>query len=224
MSKELNNEKTVTIKELSELFEVSKDVIIKRVKELFPDKMQHGKTTYLNEYEVTLLKKRLLQNSSLISTVDDRKQLQNINTELERNMIVMQAFNILQEDNVKLKEENNNLQLKLEQAKPAIEFTNQVLKSKDSILIRDFAKIIKDENINIGEKRLFTLLRDNNILMKNNIPYQKYMDMGLFEVIEKPYNTPYGIHLSKTTMITPKGQIYFVEKIRKMMNKKLLNK
>ena len=77
--------------------------------------------------------------------------------------------------------------------------------------------ILKDENVFVGGRnKLFQWLRDNKFLMKDNEPYQKYIDNGVFEYVEYTYKTPYGEKLGHKTKISPKGQIYLVEKLRKI--------
>ena len=105
-------------------------------------------------------------------------------------------------------------QKQLEEQKPLVEFANKVSNSSDCIKIRELAKLIKDEGVDIGEKRLFKWLRDNNYLMKNNEPYQRYIEQGLFQYKEYTYTTPYEDKLSHITLVTGKGQIYFVEKFK----------
>lgn len=70
----LSKEQTMTVKELSEILNVSCNLIKKRIRELFPNKMQNGKTTYLDAKEVTAIKLRIQQNSSL-TTCHDRNKL-----------------------------------------------------------------------------------------------------------------------------------------------------
>ena len=85
--------------------------------------------------------------------------------------------------------------------------------NSDKIDIGDFAKMLKDENIKIGRNRLFQWFRDNKVFMKNNIPYQKYIDSNYFEVAQVVKSTPYGEKIFPKTVITGKGTIYFTEKI-----------
>ena len=107
----------------------------------------------------------------------------------------------------------------IENQKPLVEFAETVSKSKDNILIRDMAKLLHMQHIDIGEKRLYRLLREHGVLMSNNVPYQTYIDRKYFFVKESTYNTPYGeVHLSKTTLVTPKGQIWLVSKIKEWTN------
>jgi len=109
------------------------------------------------------------------------------------------------------------LESQIEEQKPMVEFANTVTKSCDNILMRDMAKLLCDQNINIGEKRLYKLLRKNDILMTDNIPYQSYIDRGYFYIKENTYNTPYGEKLNKTTLVTPKGQIWIVGKAKEWL-------
>jgi anti-repressor protein len=104
----------------------------------------------------------------------------------------------------------------IETQKPLVEFAEHVTDSSDAISIGDFAKVLNDENINIGRSRLFSYLRENNYLMKDNMPYQKYIDSGYFKVIEQAFKTPYRAVVSFKTLLTAKGQIYFVEKFRRI--------
>jgi anti-repressor protein len=108
---------------------------------------------------------------------------------------------------------------KIEQDKPLVEFANQVSNSCNSIDMSAFAKIIKDENIKIGRNKLYEWLRFNKYLRYNNEPYQKYIDMDIFTVIEESFRMPYGIKTSNKCLITGKGQLYLVEKLREEFNK-----
>ena len=106
---------------------------------------------------------------------------------------------------------------KLEEAKPKIVFADAVSASKTSILIGDLAKTLRQNGVEIGQKRLFDWLRNNGYLMKHgtskNLPTQRYMEQGLFEIKEHVVVTPSGENkITRTTKITPKGQIYFVNK------------
>lgn len=106
---------------------------------------------------------------------------------------------------------------RLEEQKPLVQFAEIVTKSKDNILMRDMAKLLCDEGLNIGEKRLYRYLRNNGVLMQDNMPYQSYVDRQYFVVKENPINTIYGVKLTKTTLVTPKGQMWIVSKIKEEM-------
>jgi hypothetical protein len=105
----------MTIKEVAEAYGVSRDLIEKKVREIFPGKMRRGVKTILTEEECTMISMRLKENTSLIATSDDRRKLPT--TQIERNLLVIQAFEILQDDNRQLLQENKNLQIELNREK-----------------------------------------------------------------------------------------------------------
>ena len=115
------------------------------------------------------------------------------------------------------KEQRKALEEKVELDKPKVLFAEAVETAKTSILVGDLAKLIKQNGIDIGQKRLFEYLRENGYLMKNgnskNMPTQKGMSLGLFEVKERTINNPDGtVKITKTTKVTGKGQTYFINK------------
>jgi phage antirepressor YoqD-like protein len=109
--------------------------------------------------------------------------------------------------------EKKPLLKKIEEDKPLVDFAIQVSKTSNSITMAQFAKLIKDEKIKIGRNKLFEWFRNNEYLRHNNEPYQRYMEY--FETKESVYQTPYGSKSSVQTLVNAKGQIYFVEKLRK---------
>lgn len=115
------------------------------------------------------------------------------------------------------KEQRKALEEKVELDKPKVLFAEAVETAKTSILVGDLAKLIKQNGVDIGQKRLFEYLRENGYLMKNgnskNMPTQKGMSLGLFEVKERTINNPDGtVKITKTTKVTGKGQTYFINK------------
>ncbi len=122
----------------------------------------------------------------------------------------------LLERNEKLQIENVNLKNEAKENAPLIHFANRIKDTNDAILIRDFAKILYEKNkIEIGEKRLFKILREKGFLMSDNKPYQKYIEQGLFKVSEMTVSTINGDRLVSTTKITGKGQIAILKEILK---------
>lgn len=109
----------------------------------------------------------------------------------------------------------SQLKLQIEEQKPLVDFATKVSDSSNLIDMGRMAKLLKDENINIGRNRLFNWLRKKKILMSNNMPYQQYVDGGYFQVKESVFDTPYGTKTQQTTMVTGKGQIYITEKLRR---------
>ena len=116
------------------------------------------------------------------------------------------------------------LENKIEEDRPKVEFADNIASASNSISVGEFAKLIKDESIDIGQNKLFKWFRENGYLMDNNVPYQNYINAGYFEIIEQSYTTPYGKRVSLKTLITGKGQIYFTEKLRSEFSKKIEDK
>ena len=109
-----------------------------------------------------------------------------------------------------------------EQAKidaPKVQFADTVIKSEDNIKIREMAKLLVNDGVNIGQNRLFKLLREKNILMESNESYQKYADMKYFFVNENHFDVGDKVCLSKTTLVTPKGQLWLSNKIKEWLVK-----
>jgi phage antirepressor YoqD-like protein len=112
------------------------------------------------------------------------------------------------------REQKALLQTKIEQDKPKVVFADSVSGSVNSILVRQFAKDLSDDEFKTGEKRLFEWFRHNKYLNKKNEPYQQYIEMGLFEVITRSVGSGAGTFTTKTPKVTGKGQIYFASKIK----------
>ena len=112
-------------------------------------------------------------------------------------------------------EYNERLELALEEQKPKVEFAESLLSSKTNILIRDFCKILHNKGIETGEKRLFTYLRDNGYLLKNNTPSQRGIDLKWFSVSATTISNENGTKTRYTTKITPKGQQEILNKFLK---------
>ena len=122
----------------------------------------------------------------------------------------------------KLKEEREakkQLEARIEADRPKIIFSNAVSASHTSILVGEFAKIMRQNGADMGQNRMFAWLRENGYLISRkgsdrNMPTQKSMELGLFEIKETTINHSDGhISISKTPKITGKGQLYFTEKI-----------
>lgn len=113
------------------------------------------------------------------------------------------------------------LETKIEQDKPKTIFADAVSSSKTSILIGDMAKLLRQNGIEIGQKRLFDWLRNNGYLIKRkgsdwNMPTQRSVEMGLFEIKESTHLDGNGCNITtKTSKVTGKGQVYFINKFLK---------
>jgi anti-repressor protein len=106
----------------------------------------------------------------------------------------------------------------IERMKPKEIFADAVATSHTAILIGDLAKLLKQNGVETDQKRLFVWMRENGYLIKRkgadwNMPTQKSMEMGLFEVKESTVNNPDGsVRINRTTKVTGKGQQYFINK------------
>lgn len=114
-------------------------------------------------------------------------------------------------------EKINSLKLEVVRMRPKEIFADAVAASNTSILIGELAKIICQNGYPIGQNRLFTWMRDRGYLMKygenRNMPMQRYIEQGLFEIKESNVQNPDGsVRITRTTKVTGKGQQYFINK------------
>lgn len=114
-------------------------------------------------------------------------------------------------------EKNEKLRIENERMRPKEIFADAVAASKTSILIGELAKLITQNGYEIGQTRLFTWLREHGYLIKDgsskNMPMQRYVQQGLFEIKESSVQNPDGsVRITKTTKVTGKGQQYFINK------------
>lgn len=131
--------------------------------------------------------------------------------------VMSRALKLANKKLEEIKHINIRLEEKVEQDKPKVLFADAVTTADTSILVGDLAKLIKQNGVDIGQKRLFDWLRENGYLIKNgnskNMPTQKGMDLKLFEVKERTISNPDGsVRITKTTKVTGKGQQYFINK------------
>lgn len=109
------------------------------------------------------------------------------------------------------------LEAKIEEDRPRVSFAETIEKSSDSILIRELSKILANENIHIGQNKLYSLLRQWGYIFQNSTePTQKAVQQGLFKINERVIKSVKGDILSRTTMVTGKGQVFLLDKIKRM--------
>ncbi len=132
--------------------------------------------------------------------------------------IMARALKIADKQIESLRNMNNSLLEDVSRMKPKEVFADAVAASGNTILIGELAKILRQNGINTGEKRLFGWMRQQGFLISRkgtdyNMPTQRGMDMGLFEVKERAINNPGGsVRITKTTVVTGKGQQYFINR------------
>lgn len=161
------------------------------------------------------IKLDMAKEIAMIQRTEKGKQVRQYFIQVERDYnspekIMARALNIA---NTRL----SLLETTVEQMKPKALFADAVAASKTSILIGELAKIITQNGYNIGQNRLFGWLRDRGYLHRGgssrNLPTQRYMEMGLFEIKETTHTNPDGtVLITKTTKVTGKGQQYFINK------------
>lgn len=133
--------------------------------------------------------------------------------ELLANAVLVAQRKIAERDKVIQQQEE-----KIEEMKPKAIFADAVSASETSILIGDLAKLLRQNGVEIGQKRLFEWLRNNGYLIKRkgsdwNMPTQRSMEMGLFEIKETHHIDGNGCNITKRTpKTTGKGQVYFINK------------
>ncbi len=136
--------------------------------------------------------------------------------ELLANAILVAQRKIAERDKV-IQAQNDTIT----ELKPKAIFADAVSSSKTSILIGDMAKLLRQNGIEIGQKRLFDWLRNNGYLIKRkgsdwNMPTQRSVEMGLFEIKESTHLDGNGCNITtKTSKVTGKGQVYFINKFLK---------
>ena len=180
---------------------------------------QYGGEKELQDYNMTV---DMAKHICLMSRTEKGKQCRQYLIDLEKawntpEQVMARALRIADRQIEELKSHNLQLEQKIEADKPKTIFADAVSTSKTSILVGDLAKLICQNGYQIGQKRLFSWLRDNGYLVKSgssyNMPMQRYVEQGLFEVKESNVQNPDGsVRTTRTTKVTGKGQVYFVNK------------
>ncbi|WP_445448753.1 phage antirepressor KilAC domain-containing protein [Enterococcus faecalis] len=166
-----------------------------------------------------VMKLDMAKEISMLQRTEKGKQARRYFLQVEKawndpDMVVQRAMQIQQK-------KIDTLQLENESMKPKALFADAVSASHTSILIRELAKLINQNGVDIGEKRLFDWLRTNGYLIKKqgtdwNMPTQKSMELQLFEIKESSHVRSDGvIRITKTPKVTGKGQQYFLNKFLK---------
>lgn len=115
------------------------------------------------------------------------------------------------------REKRRALESKVAEDRPFTGFGRAIAASSDAILVREFAKLANNAGIQIGQNRLYGWLRERGYLMRDNKPYQKYVDSGWFKLKESTITTIEGNMVRTTTLITGKGQMALMQKLKEEM-------
>ena len=169
------------------------------------------------DYEITI---DMAKQICMIQRSEKGKQYREYFLTLEKawntpEQIMARALRLADQEMEKLKSRNAILIEDVQRMKPKEVFADAISTSHTSILIGDLAKILKQNGYDTGQKRLFDQLRQEGYLIKSgsskNMPTQKSMELGLFEVKETSITNPDGsVRVTKTTKVTGKGQQYFI--------------
>jgi len=131
-------------------------------------------------------------------------------------IVILQAMQRERRERMAAQQEVERLEAQAQEDRPKVVYADAVQGSKSACLIGELAKMIAQNGYQIGEKRLFQWLRDNHYLCsygeRLNLPYQQYIEQGLFTLKQNVYSVDGEIRTRNTTKVTGKGQIYFINK------------
>lgn len=181
--------------------------------------VNNGAERELQDYDLSV---DMAKHICMVQRTEKAKEVRQYLIDLEKawntpEQVMARALKLADRTIEQLKSDNKVLEQKIEQDKPKVIFSDAVSTSHTSILVGDLAKLICQNGVQIGQKRLFEWLRQNGYLIKSgsskNMPMQRYIEQGLFEVKESTVQNPDGsVRITKTTKVTGKGQVYFVNK------------
>lgn len=182
--------------------------------------VNNGALRELQDYKLSV---DMAKHICLMSRTEKGKLIRQYFIDLEKawntpEQVFARALKMADKTIESLKSDNAALLADNHRMKPKEVFADAVATSKTSILVGELAKILKQNGADIGQNKLFAWMREKGYLIKRkgsdyNMPTQKSMEMGLFEIKETSITKPDGsTHISKTTKVTGKGQIYFTNK------------
>lgn len=182
--------------------------------------VNNGANRKLQDYVLSL---DAAKNLAMVSKTNKGKEVRQYFIQVEKDFnspekIMARALKIADRKIIKL-------EATIEEQIPKVIFANAVSASRTSILVGEFAKLMRQNGVNLGQNRMFAWLRESGYLINRqgsdrNMPTQKSMELGLFEIKETTINHSDGhISINKTPKITGKGQLYFADKLLNGNNK-----
>lgn len=183
--------------------------------------VNNGALREISDYQCTV---DMAKHICLMSRTDKGKKCRQYLIDLEKawntpEQIMARALKMADQTIKSLEVKNQKLEQKIEEDKPLVEFASHVSQSKDTLDMEEMAKIINNELFPMGRNRLIKWLKQKKILQSDRTPYQTYIDRGYFDVVEVNKTTPYSTLLFVKPVVTGKGQIWIMEKLRKEYSK-----
>lgn len=232
-----NDRPVVSARELHEFLEVGADY-----RHWFPRMCEYGFTAGVDFNPVKIDRVQMEGNRTVNREIDDAalsidmakeicmiqrsekgKQARQYFIQLEKDWnspekVMARALDIAHKQLAQLKGENVKLLTENTANKPKVIFADAVSASERSILVGELAKLLRQNGVEIGQNRLFDWMRQNGFLIRRqgtdyNMPTQKAMEMGLFEIKETSVVHSAGnVTINKTPKVTGKGQVYFINR------------
>lgn len=189
--------KTMTVREVAEVLNVTPEAIKKHIRELYPNMIKNGVATLLTEEQITEIKRKMLPTTSVVGSITRLEMMQNI----QRDMQWLISFN------EELRKENEQQKQQLAEQKPKVDVYNRIADGRGCFTVNQAAKALK---LPYGNKTLFKKLKELGILNQDNSPNQSQTNSGNFKVVVKFINDDVGN--KNVTLITSKGLVYLAKK------------
>lgn len=198
----MSGDKRMTVKEVATILGCSERTVQEHIKDICPEIVRNGCTTFLSEPQVTAIKLRIEKSG--------RNDLANLRelpkTMLEKQLLIQQALQFQAEIITDLQFQIVIKDEKIAIDAPKVEFYDTVASSDGMHSMEEVAKMLAFKNM--GRNNLFKYLRERQVLQRDNRPYQVLVNQGYFKLIEKWYERGDVVDLTTTTMVTVQGLDY----------------
>jgi phage antirepressor YoqD-like protein len=195
MNELTKGKKFMTVREVAEVLKIDPRSVQLKVKELFPEIVENGKTTYLDEAQVTTIKLNL------------EKKFE-VKTALEKALIVQQALKIQQEEIAELQEQNAAQAKRIADMTPQVETLEKITATSDDVSVRELAAILAVPNL--GQNNLFKRLQKDGFIDCFKRPYREFIERGY--IYSKDVYIPALDATKQQLRITQKGVAFFARK------------
>jgi phage antirepressor YoqD-like protein len=197
----IGQDRRMTVREVADILGVTDEAIKKHIRELWPDFMQERVTTFLNEEQITEIKRRMRLTTKVASAI----------TDLETAEMLLKSAEHFKTRFEQEQELRKKAEKRLAIAELKAEFFDQVADSNDALPMRDVAAALNIPGL--GRNKLFELLRKKGVLDNRNVPYREYQDRGYFRVIEPQWTDKEGdTHINLKSLVYQRG-VDFIRKV-----------